>query len=62
MVGVLQEGNEAPADLSATERYRRDSFPQFLCYWARHSLGSWLELPLYALRKRRFGCVIQPVA
>ena len=50
-----QEGNESAGDLSSTEPYQRDSFAQFLFYWARHSFGSWVELPLYAVRQQRYG-------
>ena len=55
-VAMRQEGNDSARDLSSTEPYQRDSFPQFLFYWARHSFGSWVELPLYALKRRRYRC------
>jgi fatty acid desaturase len=39
--------NNLPDDLSSTMRYRRDSFPQFLLYFARFMLFSHVELWTY---------------
>lgn len=36
--------NRAGQDASSTERYRRDSLPAFLAYWARFALGGWVEV------------------
>eukprot|EP00891_Asterochloris_glomerata_P003559 jgi/Astpho2/3559/Aster-06469 len=48
---VYVEGNLHPKDLSSTEGYERDSFPQFIAYWLRYLLTIWVELPLYMLNK-----------
>lgn len=44
------EGN-GPDDLSSTMRYQRDNFWDFLCYVGRFFFLTWLELPLYFIRK-----------
>ncbi|KAL3145753.1 hypothetical protein ABBQ38_015132 [Trebouxia sp. C0009 RCD-2024] len=49
------ENNWYPKDLSSTEPYQRDNFFQFLFYWVRYLVGIWLELPLYAMKARRWG-------
>ncbi len=36
--------NQAGADGSSTERYRRDSLAAFLRYWLRYALAAWLEV------------------
>jgi len=48
------EGNN-PDDLSSTVRYQRDDAYDFMCYVARFYFFIWLELPLYFLRKNKFG-------
>ncbi|GFR48554.1 hypothetical protein Agub_g10453 [Astrephomene gubernaculifera] len=47
------EDNASPGDLSSTETMQRDSLRHFARYWVRFWLGTWVELPLYALRKGR---------
>lgn len=48
------ENNGAPRDLSSTERFKRDNLLHFIVYWLRFAVGSWVELPLYAARTRRW--------
>lgn len=48
------EGN-GPDDLSSTIRYQRDSLPDFLHYVGRFFFLVWFDLPLYFLRKNRYG-------
>ena len=55
------EGNGAPGDISSTERYQRDSPGHFLLYWLRFLLATTTELPVYALRKRRYGLAAKAV-
>jgi fatty acid desaturase len=45
--------NNLPGDLSSTMGYRRDSFPQFLLYFARFMLFSHLELWRYLYSRGR---------
>jgi len=45
------ENNIFPWDLSATMHYQRDSFVQFLGYWARFFLAIHIQLPFVALRR-----------
>lgn len=45
--------NNLEADLSSTMRYQRDSFPQFLLYFARFLLFSHVELWRYLHSRRR---------
>lgn len=53
------ENNWYPKDLSSTEPYQRDNFCHFLFYWVRYLAGIWVELPLYAVKARRWGMVCQ---
>jgi len=55
------EGN-GRGDLSSTERSRRDSPAAFLRYWLRFALAAWLELPLWALRRRRHALAARALA
>jgi fatty acid desaturase len=48
--------NNLPEDLSSTMRYQRDSFPQFLLYFARFMLFSHVELWRY-LHSRGLGAL-----
>ncbi|MCJ1388371.1 hypothetical protein MMC18_001217 [Xylographa bjoerkii] len=48
------EGN-GPEDLSSTIRYQRDELLDFLCYVGRFLAFIWIELPIYFLRKNKFG-------
>jgi fatty acid desaturase len=54
------DNNEWNKDLSATEAYQRDNILHWIVYWVRFMVGSWVELPYYALKKRRWdlfaGC------
>ena len=52
------ENNRAGWDLSSTEEYQRDNLLHFLVYWARFVCLVWFELPLYAMRRGRFGFAI----
>ncbi|KAE8352499.1 hypothetical protein BDV28DRAFT_148958 [Aspergillus coremiiformis] len=52
------EGN-GPDDLSSTLRYQRDSLFDFLCYVGRFLFLTWLELPLYFLRKGNLPCALK---
>jgi hypothetical protein len=46
------EGN-GPEDVSSTLRYQRDELADFLMYWGRFMFFTWIELPLYFIRKRK---------
>lgn len=48
------EGN-GPDDLSSTIRYQRDDVFHFLHYVGRFFFLIWLDLPLYFIRKQKFG-------
>lgn len=48
------EGN-GPDDLSSTIRYQRDELTHFLMYLGRFMFLAWIELPIYFLRKKRYG-------
>ncbi|PGG96952.1 hypothetical protein AJ79_09394 [Helicocarpus griseus UAMH5409] len=52
------EGN-GPGDLSSTLRYQRDSVFDFMCYVARFFFLVWLELPLYFVRRRKYGMAVR---
>eukprot|EP00887_Chlorella_sp_A99_P005783 scaffold1.g5783.t1 len=51
------ENNGAGRDLSSTEPYQRDNPLHFAWYWLRFAVGSWVELPWYAARARRWGAL-----
>lgn len=53
------DNNEWNKDLSATEGYQRDNFLHWIVYWVRFMAGSWVELPYYAAKKRRWGLFAQ---
>eukprot|EP00898_Chlorokybus_atmophyticus_P001272 jgi/Chlat1/2145/Chrsp17S02722 len=53
------ENNMFPYDVSSTEPYQRDSFAQFLLYWVRYWAALWVELPCYALRRKRYAYFFQ---
>jgi fatty acid desaturase len=55
------EGN-GPDDLSSTIRYQRDELFDFLCYISRFLFLTWLELPLYFVRKRNFSFAFKTAA
>jgi hypothetical protein len=55
------EGN-GPDDLSSTIRYQRDSLLHFSCYVGRFFAFVWIELPLYFIRKKRYGLAIKACA
>jgi len=46
--------DNGPNDLSSTLRYRRDSFADFVVYFLRFLLLTWLELPLYFVKRREY--------
>lgn len=54
------DNNEWNKDLSATEAYQRDNFLHWLVYLTRFMVGSWVELPYYAFKRKRWdlfaGC------
>lgn len=50
--------NRHRSDLSSTEPYQRDNLLHFLHYWLRFLFCIWVELPLYAWRKRRYDQMI----
>ena len=52
------EGN-GPDDLSSTVRYQRDDVLHFLHYVGRFLFFTWLELPLYFLRKNKTTLAIR---
>lgn len=52
-MGVHHPENNLFDDLSTTMGYRRDSFPQFLMYWADFFFVNWIKVPLYLKRKKR---------
>ncbi|KAL6753173.1 fatty acid desaturase-domain-containing protein [Haematococcus lacustris] len=56
------EDNHGQWDISSTEPYQRDSFLQFLGYWCRFFVGAWLELPLYAARRKRSALSLSTLA
>jgi hypothetical protein len=47
------DGNAAPGDVSSTEPFQRDRPAHLLLYWLRYACFAALELPLWALRRRR---------
>lgn len=53
------ENNWYPKDLSSTEPYQRDHLPHFLIYWLRYLIGIWVELPMYAVKAKRWPMVLQ---
>jgi len=55
------EGN-GPDDLSSTIRYQRDSLRNFLLYELRFLCGIWIELPLYFVRKGKYGHALKIAA
>ncbi|CBF76117.1 uncharacterized protein ANIA_10629 [Aspergillus nidulans FGSC A4] len=55
------EGN-GPDDLSSTIRYQRDELFDFLCYISRFLFLTWLELPLYFVRKGKFSFAFKTAA
>jgi fatty acid desaturase len=54
-MGMHHVEDNVGADLSATIRYRRDSFLHFLAYFGRFFFLILIELPLYLVRKKRVG-------
>lgn len=45
-------------DLSSTEPFARDSIPHFLLYWLRFAVLGLIELPVYAVKSKRWGTVL----
>ena len=56
------DNNEWNKDLSATEAYQRDNVLHWVCYWVRFMVGSWVELPFYALIRKRWNLFAQVTA
>lgn len=55
------ENNLFPYDVSSTEPYQRDNFLQFLGYWCRFWIAIAVELPWYAVRRKRYGLALKAV-
>jgi hypothetical protein len=55
------EGN-GPDDLSSTIWYQRDELSDFLCYISRFLFLTWLELPLYFVRKGKLHFAFKTAA
>lgn len=53
-IGMHHPEENLEDDLSSTMRYRRDSLPHFLVYWARFFFGVLFELSLYHARRGRW--------
>jgi hypothetical protein len=53
-VGMHHAENNLVADLSSTLRFRRDSLPHFLRYFARFFFLGWAELSRYHWTKKRY--------
>jgi Fatty acid desaturase len=51
--------SNGPDDISSTIRYQRDSLLHFLCYVGRFLFAIWIELPLYFVRKKRYGMAVK---
>jgi hypothetical protein len=51
--------SNGPDDISSTIRCQRDSLLHFLCYVGRFLFGIWIELPLYFVRKKRYGMAVK---
>lgn len=49
-----KEGN-GPEDLSSTLPYQRDNFLHWLFYFTRFCLLTWIELPLYFFKKKKYS-------
>ncbi|MFW5920518.1 MAG: fatty acid desaturase family protein [Polyangiales bacterium] len=53
-IGMHHPEENLEQDLSSTMSYRRDSFLQFLAYWARFFFAGLFELSMYHARRRRW--------
>jgi Fatty acid desaturase len=53
-VGMHHPENNLAEDLSSTIFYQRDSFVAFMRYFGRFLFGSYVDLPRYLVRRRRF--------
>jgi fatty acid desaturase len=53
------ENNKVGKDLSSTAGFQRDSVLAFLTYWLRFTVGSCVELPMYAWRQKRYSMAAQ---
>jgi fatty acid desaturase len=53
-LGIHHFEDNAPEDLSSTRAYRRDSFLQFLVYFARLFFLAIVEVPKYLFQRRRY--------
>jgi len=49
------DNNAYGKDLSSTEGYQRDNPLHFMHYVFRYAVCAWAELPVYALKQRRWG-------
>lgn len=52
-MGMHHIEDNMPTDLSSTMRYQRDSFLDFLAYWARFNFFILSDLTVYLTKKRR---------
>jgi fatty acid desaturase len=52
-MGMHHVEDNMPTDISSTMGYQRDSFPNFLAYWARFFFFALVELTVYLTKKRR---------
>ena len=57
-----KENNVFPWDLSSTEPYQRDNFLHFLHYLGRFTFAAWIELPIYAVKRKKYGLAAQALA
>eukprot|EP00440_Ansanella_granifera_P037034 gb/GFBE01040189.1/.p1 GENE.gb/GFBE01040189.1/~~gb/GFBE01040189.1/.p1 ORF type:complete len:380 (+),score=71.05 gb/GFBE01040189.1/:1-1140(+) len=46
--------NNHELDISSTEQYQRDSWPDFARYWFGFVVLIWVELPLYCMKSKRW--------
>ena len=53
------ENNKVGKDLSSTAGFQRDSVLAFLAYWLRFTIGSCVELPMYAWKQKRYSMAAQ---
>ena len=56
------DNNEQEKDLSSTEGYQRDNLLHWFHYFLRFILFGWIEMPVYAAKKRRWGVLLQVIA
>lgn len=52
----------SPYDLSSTMPYQRDSLLGFFHYWARFTIGAWVEVPAHSFRSGNMRLFAQAVS